>query len=101
MPSLSYYLEKIPGDAPPEIRAQMIADAKRKVRDDVFGVGHRVDKLGKPIEQGLGSRGNMTATSVAAYEKHCSHESNFSENLARMKRELAECEARRAAQGAL
>jgi hypothetical protein len=70
VPDISYYLERIPADAPPEIARQMAKDAKKKVEVDVFGVGFRKDKQGRPIEQGLGSPGNETAQSIAAYVKY-------------------------------
>jgi len=34
--------------------------ARRIMNDRVFGVGHKVDEDGKPIEQGLGSPGHET-----------------------------------------
>jgi hypothetical protein len=34
--------------------------ATKKVRDDVFGVDHKVDASGKPIENGIGSERNQT-----------------------------------------
>jgi hypothetical protein len=97
MPSLDYYIKKIPANAPPELRRAMIEEAKKKVLIDVFGEGYKIDKNGRAIEQGLGSASNMSSHSVAAYEARCKHEVGYTENLARMKRQLAECDARRKA----
>ena len=66
MPCLDYYLEKIPADAPPAVRERMIEDAKRKVEEDVFGVGFKRDANGRPIERGIGAPGNELAQHVAA-----------------------------------
>ena len=90
-------VSSIPPDAPLHVRQQIIAEAKRQAACDVFGVDHKTDRHGKPIEQGLGAAGNQTAQSVEAYEKWCRHEPGFDRNLARMKKELADCEAKRAA----
>lgn len=70
MPSLEYYLEKIPADAPPSVRERMIEDAKRKVEEDVFGIGFKRDANGRPIERGIGSVGNELAQHVAAILKY-------------------------------
>jgi hypothetical protein len=83
---------------PPHIREQIIADAERQALKDVFGVDHKTDRHGRPIEQGLGSIGNQTRQSVEAYEKRCRDEPDFDKNLARMKKELADCEARKEAE---
>ena len=64
----------------------------------MFGFDHKVDRSGKPIEQGVGSPGNQSRNSIEAYKKYCSHEPDFEKNLARMQRELAEADARRAAE---
>jgi len=48
-------------------------------------------------ELGMGSANNQTRQSVEAYRLRCNDEPNYLKNLARMEKELAECEARRAA----
>ena len=50
MPDISYYLEK----------GLPLEEAKRRVEEDVFGVGFRRGKDGKPIEQGVGAPGHET-----------------------------------------
>lgn len=40
--------------------------ARRVLRDRVFGVGHKVDEDGKPLEQGLGSPANPTPQHIEA-----------------------------------
>lgn len=90
---------------PKEIRRQIKAEARRLATEDVFGVGHKVAKDGTPIEQGMGSAGNMTQQSIDAYVKYQTDkrfrekpEEGFEENLKRMKAQLAECNARRRAE---
>ena len=78
----------------------------KAVEDNVFGADHKKTRKGDPIEQGLGSAGNQTKNSVDSYKKYCNPENpkatdpdpNFKENLARMVAELAEADARRAAE---
>jgi hypothetical protein len=82
------------GELPPDaIKQHFVAERK-----NVFGFDHKVDRSGKPIEQGVGSPGNQSRNSIEAYKKYCSHEPDFEKNLARMQRELAEADARRAAE---
>jgi hypothetical protein len=69
VPDISYYYEKIPHDATPEVRARMMEEAKRKSEEDVFGVGFKRDARGKPIEQGIGAPGNESEHHFAALEK--------------------------------
>jgi hypothetical protein len=100
VPCLEYYLDKIPAKAPIDLQRRMAKDAERLVERDTFGEGFRRDKNGKPVEMGRGAPGNQTAESIRAYEARCKHEPNFVEVLARMRKELAECDARRAAERA-
>lgn len=102
MPDISYYLEKIPANAPPEVYRRMVKEAEKKVETDVFGHGFRRDKAGRPIEQGLGSLSNMTKQSIDAYVKWHGPDSpepdpNFKENHKIMQDALIECDARRKA----
>lgn len=89
---------------PREVRKEIRREAKRIATEDVFGVGHRSAKDGTPIEQGIGSAGNMTQHNIDAYIANQTQRSpsgvepGFEENLARMRKELAECNARRAAE---
>lgn len=62
------------------------------VQDNVFGHDHKTTRQGDPIEQGIGSAGNQTANSVAAYIKYCSEEPDFEENLKRLRADLAKCD---------
>jgi hypothetical protein len=59
---------------------------------------HKLDRSGKPIEQGVGSANNQSANSIAAFEKYCSHQPDFERELARMKKELAASNERRASE---
>jgi hypothetical protein len=89
---------------PKEIRKEIRKEAKRIATEDVFGVGHATAKDGTPIEQGIGAKGNVTQSCIEAYIKNQTERSKsgpepgYEENLARMRKELAECEARRAAE---
>jgi hypothetical protein len=69
VPDISYYYEKIPANAPPEVRARMMEEARHKAEEDVFGVGFKRDARGKPIEQGIGAPGNETEHHFIALEK--------------------------------
>jgi hypothetical protein len=69
VPDISYYYERIPADAPPEVQARMMEEAKRKAEEDVFGVGFQRDRNGKPIERGIGAPGNETEHHFTALEK--------------------------------
>jgi hypothetical protein len=62
----------------------------------VFGANHEVDRLNRPIEDGRGSARNQTRQSVEAYRRHGKGEQDYKEHLARMEKELAESDARRA-----
>lgn len=69
------------------------------VQKNVFGFDAKQHK-GKYIEQGLGSPGNQTANSIAAYiktqtERQGGPEEGYEENLKRMRAELAASDARR------
>lgn len=88
---------------PREVRKQIKQEARQIALNDVFGVGHATDKSGNPIEQGLGSPGNITQQHIDAYVKNQTEraktgpEPGYEENLARMRKNLAACEARRLA----
>jgi hypothetical protein len=89
---------------PPHVRKQIRKEAKQIARQDVFGVDHKTDRNGNPIEQGVGSKGNQTAQSIEAYIKTQTERSangpepGYEETLARMRKDLAESEARRRAE---
>jgi hypothetical protein len=89
---------------PKEVRKEIKKEARRIAREDVFGVGHKTDKMGAPIEQGIGAKGNITQQHIDAYTKNQTERSpngpepGYEENLKKMRVELAECEARRAAE---
>jgi hypothetical protein len=68
------------------------------VQDNVFGVDHKKDRKGNPIEQGIGSPGNQTRNSIEAYAKYTRDEPEVkAKNIERMERELAESNERRRA----
>jgi hypothetical protein len=87
-------------DLPPEARRKLMREARDIATGNVFGVGHRKDRNGTPIEQGVGSSGNQTRASIDAYIKYNSGAPDFQETLARMEKEYAECQARRKAEQA-
>jgi hypothetical protein len=60
------------------------------VDNNVFGFDHKKDRKGVPIEQGLGSAGNMTQQSIDAYKKWGHAEPGFAEHLATMQEQLAD-----------
>jgi hypothetical protein len=67
------------------------------VNANVFGASAPRDpKSGSRTEIGLGSPGNETSQSVAAYERFGRHEPNYEKVLAKKRQNLAECDARRA-----
>jgi hypothetical protein len=70
---------------------------KDAVRRNVFGFDHKTDKQGVPIEQGIGSPGNMTQNAVDAYKRFGKEEPGFTEHLKRMEADLAACNKVRAA----
>lgn len=72
----------------------------RAVQANVFGHDHKTDRHGNPIEQGIGSPGNMTRNCVEAYRKYGKGEDGYTEHLALMEKQLKECDARRAAERA-
>lgn len=99
------HIEKVMGqlrvqaleDLPRDVRKRTLKEARVIAHNDVFGVGHEKDGQGNPIEQGLGSAGNQTAQSIAAYEKYCRDEPDYEKHLARMKLELGKSNIKRAA----
>jgi hypothetical protein len=70
------------------------------VRANVFGLDHKVDARGNPIEQGRGSAMNQTQQSIDAYRKWGKDEIDYEKHLRRMEKELEQSEARRKAEGA-
>ena len=89
---------------PKETRKEIRKQAKQIARNDVFGVGHALDKQGNPIEQGAGAPANMTAQCIEAYIKNQTErrkggpEPGFEDNLKKMRTQLAECNAKRRAE---
>jgi hypothetical protein len=77
------------------------------VENNVFGFDHKKDRKGNPIEQGIGSPGNMTKNCVDAYKKYCNPDNPkavepdpkdiYDATLARLQAELKACDVRRAA----
>jgi hypothetical protein len=95
---------KIPSldQAPPDIRKSLLREARQIARNDVFGHGHKVDRNGTPIEQGLGSHDNPTQQSIDAYIRanappyRAAPEVGYEEHLKKMRQRFAEVEAQRA-----
>ena len=88
-------LEKLPRD--------FLDRHLEEVRKNVFGHDHKVDKNGHPIEQGIGSAGNMTQNAIDAYKKYAKYEEGYSkekydETVKRMEAELAACLKARSAE---
>jgi hypothetical protein len=89
---------------PPHVRKQVKKESRQIARADVFGIDHKLDRNGNPIEQGVGSPGNMTMQAINAYVKEQTERSangpepGYEETLAKMRKQLAECEARRRAE---
>jgi hypothetical protein len=91
---------------PREVRKQIKKEAKRIATEDVFGVGHKTDKQGNPIEQGVGAPGNITQQHIDAYVKAQTDsklrpggpEAGYEDHLKRMRAQLAECNAKRRAE---
>ena len=104
MPNLSYYAERLPDGAPPELRKRMLADAKRQVEIDTFGHGFKRDRNGYPIEQGLGSAAHPTQQSIDAYvieqtkRRPGGPEPDYEIHLAKMRQNLSSYLAKRAAE---
>jgi hypothetical protein len=82
------------GTLPPDAIKQYYADERRYV----FGFDYKVDRNNKPIEQGIGSPGNQTENSIAAYKKYHANDVDYERMLARLQKELDESNARRAAE---
>ena len=88
---------------PRDVRKEIKREAKKIAQNDVFGVGHKTDRAGNPVEQGLGATGNVTQQHIDAYIKNQTERSpngpepGYEDNLARMRKDYAECEARRVA----
>lgn len=86
--------------APREHRRRILREAKAKTNAHVFGPDAKKDKDGKFIEQGVGSWDNLTPASVEAYVtnqtmRRDTPEAGYEETLAKMRAQLAICEARR------
>ena len=90
---------------PPHARKEIKKEARAIATRDVFGVGFKTDKAGNPVEMGLGSPSNMTQQHIDAYIKAQTDpkmrpggpEPAYEDHLSRMRKQLAECIARRPA----
>ena len=94
---------------PKEVRREIRKEAKAIALRDVFGADHKRDKDGNPVEQGIGSPVNMTQSAIDAYISNQTDrrrrgdekaEDGYQETLAKMRKQLAECNTRRQAQRA-
>jgi hypothetical protein len=81
------------GELPPDAIKKYYEDEAK----NVFGFDAVKTKNGY-VEQGYGSAKNQTRNSINAYKRFCSHEPEFEKTVARMEKELAESDARRAAE---
>jgi hypothetical protein len=82
------------GKLPPNAIEQHYKDEEKHV----FGFDFKRDAKGKPIEVGIGSAAQPSANSVAAYEIYGVKEPDYATHLARMRKELADYQAKRKAQ---
>jgi hypothetical protein len=80
------------GKLPADAIQKYLADEEKAV----FGFDFKRDRHGKPIEQGIGSAAQPSENSVKAYELYGRDEPDYQTNLARMRKELAEHQKRRA-----
>jgi hypothetical protein len=88
-----------------ELPADFLDRHFEAVEGNVFGIDHKKDKKGNPIEQGIGAPGNQTKNSIEAYKKYGRPEKGasevehkeFADNLRRMQAELDACNEVRAA----
>ncbi len=76
-------------------RKELIKEGNKQAYNDVFGVGHRTDIKGHPIEMGIGSPLNQSRQSIESYKRYHHTEPDFEDNLKRLEAQLAECEKRR------
>jgi hypothetical protein len=90
-----------------EMRAEIQAgtlppDALKRYREEedrnVYGYDAVKRRDGSYEEQGYGSAKNMTRNSIEAFRRYHSHSPTFERDLAIMEKQLAECDARRAAE---
>jgi hypothetical protein len=92
------------GDLPPDFLDRHY-DAVDK---NVFGHDFKKDKKGNPIEQGIGSPGNMTQNSINAFKKFNhppagageAEVKEFTDAVKRMEADLVACNEQRAISGA-
>lgn len=82
-------------DTPAHLRKGLLKEADQQAKNDVFGVDHKTDRHGNPIENGLGSAGNQTRPSLEAYKKYHKSDPDYEETLKRIEAELAECDKTR------
>ena len=83
------------GELPPDAIKQYYDNEAKNV------FGHDAKKVkGQYVEQGLGSPHNQTRNSIDSYKKYHKDDPDFTETLARMEKELAEANKRRAKRAA-
>jgi hypothetical protein len=91
---------------PPDVRRRLMREAREMTSQDVYGVDHKKDAKGQPIEQGVGSANNMSRQAIAAYiaeqttRRPGGPEPGYEIALAKMEQQFAECQARRKAEQA-
>ena len=90
-------------DAPREHRRRIMQEAEAIAISHVFGPGAKKDADGNYQETGIGSWNNITKAHVEAYvteqtKRRDTPEAGYEETLAKMRAQLAVCEARRRAE---
>jgi hypothetical protein len=75
--------------------ADYLAQCAEAAAQATFGHDYKRDRRGEPIQQGVGSPGNMTRQSIDAYRRWHSQDEDFQKNLAIMEKQLLECNERR------
>ena len=91
------------GEAPREHRRRIMQEAEKIAVSHVFGPGAKKDADGNYQETGIGSWDNITKAHVDAYIanqtiRRDTPEVGYEETLAKMRAQLAVCEARRRAE---
>lgn len=83
------------GNLPPDAMERYYEDEAKNV------FGHDAQKVnGEYVEQGFGSAGNQTRNSIESYKKHHKGDPDYTETVARMEKELADSNKRRAKRAA-
>jgi hypothetical protein len=82
------------GELPPDAIKKYYEDEAK----NVYGIDAKKRRDGTYEEQGYGSAKNQTRNSIEAYKKYHASDVDYERTLARLLKELAESDARRAAE---